>query len=337
MAKIIRILSTLFFLVNTLSWAQGDDWKMTHKLSGKWKFSLGDNQDWISPDYDDQNWEQIRVPAKWENEGFYGYDGFAWYRTTFHGSKLKPNAHYMLSLGYIDDVDEVYINGHLIGSSGRFPPDLYSAYKAYRLYTIPKKLIAYNGVNHISVRVYDSHHSGGIVAGEIGIFTNERDNASIVNLRGIWDIKLETSQHLIDKINQAKELTTKDISTFETRDWSAINVPGRWEDQGFKHYDGYAWYRKKIEIPSNAKDEDLVVVLGKIDDTDRTFFNGKLIGSTQWYNNLRIYNIPRDLIKYGQDNELTILIYDDHGAGGITHGPVGILKQKDLTKYMRYR
>ena len=52
-------------------------------LSGKWKFSIGDDSAWASPDYNDWEWEEIKVPSSWENEGFHGYNGFAWYRKSF--------------------------------------------------------------------------------------------------------------------------------------------------------------------------------------------------------------------------------------------------------------
>ena len=38
--------------------------------------------------FDDSEWEKINVPSSWENQGFHGYDGYAWYRTSF---KLKTS------------------------------------------------------------------------------------------------------------------------------------------------------------------------------------------------------------------------------------------------------
>ena len=58
-------------------------------LATYWQFSIGDNPEWASPKYKDYNWEKIYVPAKWENEGFNGYDGFAWYRVHFDGRELN--------------------------------------------------------------------------------------------------------------------------------------------------------------------------------------------------------------------------------------------------------
>ena len=63
----------------------------TINLHKKWKFRIGDNLKWISPSYDDRSWESIKVPSTWENQGFHGYDGYAWYRLHFDGRKLAKN------------------------------------------------------------------------------------------------------------------------------------------------------------------------------------------------------------------------------------------------------
>ena len=41
---------------------------------------------------------------------------------SFDGTELDKNLDFSLFLGNIDDVDEVYLNGHKIGFSGTFPP-----------------------------------------------------------------------------------------------------------------------------------------------------------------------------------------------------------------------
>jgi hypothetical protein len=46
-----------------------------------------------------------------------------------------------LVLGYVDDVDQTFINGHLIGVSGGFPNDYRTAYNAFRKYFIPKEYL----------------------------------------------------------------------------------------------------------------------------------------------------------------------------------------------------
>ena len=142
-----------------------DELDLQINLSTNWLFSIGNNDRWANPSYNDQHWETIRVPADWENEGFHGYDGYAWYRTHFKGEQLNPKHPHFLVLGYIDDADEVYFNGELIGRSGKFPPNFKTAYNAFRRYQIPNELINYRGNNVIAVKVYDDGLNGGIVNG----------------------------------------------------------------------------------------------------------------------------------------------------------------------------
>jgi sialate O-acetylesterase len=65
--------------------------------------------------YNDDDWSEIKVPARWEDEGYRGYDGFAWYRKKVRVPSVFKNRNVYLELGYIDDVDEVYFNGEKIG------------------------------------------------------------------------------------------------------------------------------------------------------------------------------------------------------------------------------
>lgn len=52
-------------------------------LEGTWKFTIGDDPAWASPDYDDKNWDYVYVPRNWESNGFIDYNGYAWYRKVF--------------------------------------------------------------------------------------------------------------------------------------------------------------------------------------------------------------------------------------------------------------
>jgi hypothetical protein len=313
-----------------------DHWIMVVDLEDHWKFSIGDNKKWAEPNYIDKDWENIDVPAKWEDEGFYGYNGYAWYRKAFDGTSLKnKNGSYNLFLGYIDDVDEVYFNGHKIGASGSFPPRYETAYNALRNYYIPNEYINYLGRNVIAVRVYDAEIEGGIVSGEIGIFTNKDDAALVVNLRGMWDFKLGDRKfgHRFSSDYDANEKRTPP----EKGSWIKMAVPSYWENQGYNDHDGSAWYRKQFIIPKDIQGEDLVLILGKIDDYDQTYFNGKVIGSTNQYDKLRIYHISSDMYSAGALNILLVYVDDPQGLGGIYEGPIGIMKQSSFTRYMRYR
>ena len=101
----------------------GQDWEKFVNLKGYWKFSIGDDLNWSKTSYNDDNWEEIKVPSPWEDEGFHGYNGYAWYRKHFEFRGEIPSNVVYLSLGAVDDVDQAYVNGNLVGSTGSFPPN----------------------------------------------------------------------------------------------------------------------------------------------------------------------------------------------------------------------
>jgi len=317
--KLLLIVISLFVSIHGLT-AQDIN------LSGSWKFKIGDQSAWSTKSYNDASWSNIKVPSTWEDQGYHGYDGFAWYRKTFDGKSLNPNKKYYLNLGYIDDTDEVYVNGELIGFSGSMPPYFRTAYKAERNYVIPSDLIDYNGKNVIAVRVYDLTLQGGILDGDIGIYRYDQNNSPLlVDLRGIWDFA-----------------TVKNERPPAHQNWDQIMVPSHWEKQGYRKYDGLAWYRKTFRLDENYK--DLVLLLGRIDDFDEVYINGRLIGRTndgrrlgrsESYHELRVYSIPDGFIKKGQTNTIEVLVEDMGIDGGIYEGPIGVTTRSRYLRYFR--
>ena len=311
-------------------------------LSGKWKFTIGDDTSWSSPLYNDFSWEEIQVPSTWENQGFHGYNGFAWYRKTFNLPADFQSSGLYLHLGFIDDVDETYVNGTLVGVSGGFPPNFLTAYNASRKYFVPNHILK-SGSNVISIRVYDAQLEGGLIKGQIGLSKITRDknwNTSLdpdINLSTVW--KFKTGDDLLWK-----------EEGFDDSEWGTIFVPSFWEAQGFKWYDGFAWYRIKFYLPELFAGKQMVLLLGKIDDIDQTYVNSKLIGSIgDWnfdtepenFNNnnewetFRGYYIPFGLLKPGEKNTIAVRVYDGFMDGGIYDGPIGLIKQDRYIAYWK--
>lgn len=328
---LISIISTLF-LGGKIS-AGEENFVLLQSLRGSWLFSIGINEEWISPKFNDTNWETVRVPSPWEDQGYNGYNGYAFYRKKINISSSYKGRMLYLKLGYIDDVDEVYLNGHKIGSTGTFPPEYNTAYNAERIYYIPEEDIIFDGQNQIAVKVYDSTQQGGIVSGDIGLYGGKASVNFDVNLQTTW--KFQTGDDL-----RRKEPDYNDSG------WSEIFVPAKWEDQGYRDYDGTAWYRKTVTYQSST-DEKMVILLGKIDDADQVYINGTLVGSTgkfpdrdnpdpsygAEYSAFRGYFIPDGLLKKNQKNVIAVRVIDTGGDGGIYEGPVGIISQ---TKYIEY-
>ncbi|QQS36681.1 MAG: beta galactosidase jelly roll domain-containing protein [Ignavibacteriales bacterium] len=307
-------------------------------LAGDWKFNIGDDEEWSKPEFNDENWETIKAPVSWENEGFFGYNGFAWYRKNFSISSTLKGKSLYLHLGYVDDVDATYINGHLVGYSGSFPPDYQSAYSAYRKYSIPEQYINYDGNNVIAVRVYDSQQEGGIVAGNIGFYSEGDKPVCDINLEGLWKFSTNDSSAWMN-------------ISFDDSGWDNIIVPGMWESQGFRDYDGFAWYRRSFTIDENLASQKLVLLAGRIDDFDEVYLNEVKIGTTgnivdeqlstdlsnlgDFYRQARGYFVPDGLLKPGKKNTIAIRVYDGFKDGGIYEGPVGLITQKKYSQFWR--
>lgn len=327
----IRVVIILSLLISINAFSQ--HWKKIHELRGVWKFSIGDDKKWANPAYDDSKWDDIFVPSSWEDEGYPGYDGYAWYRTDVEIKNNQDITNAYLGLGYIDDVDEVYVNGVLVGSTGTFPPFYYSAYNYERFYRLPDSVLVKNGKNIIAVRIFDRELSGGILRGNCGIFTKEYKIKIDISLEGYWKFR------------------TGDNSNFKRTDysdkyWSRIFVPDKWENQDHDNYDGYAWYRRKVFIPEEYIGKRLVLILGLIDDLDETYFNGVKIGSTgkfyeddAWLNvdnewlELRAYPVDKKFIKYGSKNLIAVRVFDGLVDGGIYEGPVGFVTYDNYIKW----
>src|SRR5665648_432505 len=128
----------------------------------EWKFQTGDNPEFRLPEFKDQNWKKINPDDFWENQGYEGYDGIAWYRTRIViPSSLKKNDElikaFRISLGRIDDEDITYLNGQKIGTA--------SGWNIERSYLIPFGLIHWDQENVIAIRVNDMSGNGGMHGG----------------------------------------------------------------------------------------------------------------------------------------------------------------------------
>jgi len=109
---------------------------------------------------------------------------------------------------------------------------------------------------------------------------------------------------------------------FDDRGWPVMKLPGQFEAVT-GDFDGAVWFRKKIEIPQGMSGEKMILSLGPIDDMDRTYFNGKLIGSNEasgFWQAERNYDIPNDLVKEGT-NTIAVRVLDNQGGGGIWGKP----------------
>ena len=312
--------------------AAGAPWETVQDLSGTWGLQLGDLR---LADLDAQaeaaTWEPVAVPGAWEDGGFWGYDGLAWYRTTFRLDPQRLNGRPLyLRIGRVDDADEVYLNGRFLGSTGRMPPVYETAYHLPRLYRVPADLLAPDGANTLLIRVMDAELSGGILDGPVALVLPGKESAlavsPVADLAGTWRLRPG------DDPAFAREATPDSA-------WATATVPARWDAQGLAGIDGIAWYRRRFTLAPADAGQDLTLVLGAVDDLDEVYVNGTLVGRTgnwdrmgnwetlsvdgdEWQTE-RAYAVPARVLRAGP-NTIAVRVYDALLDGGITRGPVAL-------------
>ncbi|RKY01066.1 hypothetical protein DRP77_10390 [Candidatus Poribacteria bacterium] len=126
----------------------------------------GERLGWNGPGLDESDWIDTSVPGYWEDqvEGLKEYDGVVWYRARFVLPEELPDDRIELVIGAVDDEDWVFINGHLIGHTGRdtHPENWWAAERRYK---VPREVLNSGGENVIAVKVLDLGMSGGIARG----------------------------------------------------------------------------------------------------------------------------------------------------------------------------
>jgi sialate O-acetylesterase len=109
---------------------------------------------------------------------------------------------------------------------------------------------------------------------------------------------------------------------FDDSGWNEMELPANFETK-IGEFDGAVWFRKVVEISAGMKNHDLVLSLGPIDDMDRTYFNGTLVGTNEvsgvWQLD-RFYNVPAGIVKEGT-NVIAVRVIDTQGGGGIWGKP----------------
>jgi sialate O-acetylesterase len=90
-----------------------------------------------------------------------------------------------------------------------------------------------------------------------------------------------------------------------------------------------------------------MLVLGKIDDVDEVYLNGKFLGKTgpwperpnyrgfygDYYQQYRAYFIPAEMLLPAQENVVAVRVFDTMLHGGIWDGPVGLATRQQYRRW----
>jgi len=154
------------------------------RLTDGWKFKPGDDLRYAEAAWNDSTWSPISVQRIWEDQGYEKLDSFAWYRIRFtlpstlnSTSRIKDGVR--IYLGKINNFDQTYLNGAIVGSNAErvdrvLPADtsflraemtMYNVERCYVLKPDDPRL-RWDSVNVLAIRVFDQGGQGGLWWGE---------------------------------------------------------------------------------------------------------------------------------------------------------------------------
>ncbi|GAB4383135.1 MAG: sialate O-acetylesterase [Phycisphaerales bacterium] len=155
--------------------------RLQRELTARWWDRLDDGadvgRDWFAPGRK-PDWEAMTLPAHFGPEGLDQFDGVVYFRRDIElpdGWQGKPVT---LSLGPIDDFDDVWFNGVHVGG---IHDD--GQWNTPRRYEVPGQAVL-GGTNTIAIRVVDQAGPGGVF-GDPGQLYVQRDDMRI-SIAGPW-------------------------------------------------------------------------------------------------------------------------------------------------------
>lgn len=161
--------------------------------------------------------------------------------------------------------------------------------------------------------------SGRAEAAEVGVFRADSPEERSVSLDGEWRFNLDRET----KKGSGEAKNGWEGADFDDSGWGRIRVGASWESQGH-NYDGIAWYRARVMIPSEWKGQALVLMLGRPDDGGETYWNGVSLGATEKFGDVIQYVLNPEQVNFGEMNTIAVRVWDWYKGGGLSEGTFAI-------------
>jgi len=183
----------------------------------------------------------------------------------------------------------------------------------YQQYQVPIGLInsSWGGTrieDWISEEVMGQHESAKKVIADM-------KNINFSELVSKYNIDFKNWEEKADKLDVGTQENWFETAHDKSK-WNPINVPTLWETAKITPSDGVVWVTKDFEL--SAKDlskPELLLSIGRIDNEDVTYINGKIVGGSKIKDLDRMYNVPVSVFNIGK-NILTMRIKNTGDIGG---------------------
>ena len=118
-------------------------------------------------------------------------------------------------------------------------------------------------------------------------------------------------------INKNQE--TLEVPSFSNAE--KVNLPHTWNVQkGTEMYYGWGYYQKKLNIPSNWKNKNVVLQFGAVNHTCFIYINGKKVGENIGDGFDKFYINLNGKLNYGKENILEVAVNNDYGRNKVPFG-----------------
>jgi hypothetical protein len=146
----------------------GIEGELVTALPETWKFKTDPHNQGVTFEWHrqpiDRSWRDIKTTSSWEIQGLqdenaHGYDGHAWYRTSFDVPAKFKGKKMILFLGGLNNQSWIWINGKLAGAT---PYHEYWARWKYHDTVDISDFVRPGQKNEISIRIWNDQEAGGI-------------------------------------------------------------------------------------------------------------------------------------------------------------------------------
>lgn len=117
---------------------------------------------------------------------------------------------------------------------------------------------------------------------------------------------------------------------FGSTDWGTVRVPALWKVTSLTDALGIVWFKQTFTL-SEIPAKDITIHLGPVDDEDIVWINGIKVGENKVYNLKRVYTVPADVLRKGE-NTITVRVYNSQGEGGIYGKPEELFMETETGK-----
>ena len=137
---------------------------------------------WADPSFDDSSWKTIVLPEKIQTL-WPATNGVFWFRKEVDIPASWAGKDLTLSLGPVDDFDETYLDGELVGSG--------TVWNMAREYEVPGRIVK-PGRSVICIRVTDDHGDGGLYGSGDELYL-EGPRGEKIRLDNGWKVTMSLS------------------------------------------------------------------------------------------------------------------------------------------------